>query len=320
LIIGATFWQHAPVALTALRAMTTLAILPLPENRGLAFLGDEKRGSFEITSACARRYLRAVNQNGKPNCNVVRPWIRAADVLRTPRHFWIIDFPPGMDEREAVLYRQPFVRIQRHVRPTWGERRECWWVHGDPRPEMRIALAKRDRFIATTAVSKHRLFVWLPPETLPDHQLIVFARDDDWFFGVLHSRFHQAWALRLGPRLREEESGGRYTPTTCFETFPFPWSPATPLGKLTRAQEEQRTAIAQAARALDAVRAEWLGDRTDPRRTLTALYDDRPAWLQRAQAALDEAVAAAYGWPADLPDDDAITRLLALNQDRSDRP
>jgi hypothetical protein len=182
---------------------------------------------------------------------------------------------------------------------------------------MRIALAKRDRYIAVPRVAKHLIFAWLPPETLPDCQLIVFARDDDWFFGVLHSRFHHIWALCLGTQLREKESGFRYTPTTCFETFPFPWPPGTLLGKLTRAQDDQRTAIAQAARALDAVRADWLGDRTDPTHTLTALYNAPPGWLQRAHAALDETVAAAYGWPADLPDDEAVSRLLALNRERA---
>jgi hypothetical protein len=116
------------------------------------------------------------------------------------------------------------------------------------------------------------------------------------------------------------EDRPRYTPTTCFETFPFPWPPGTPLGKLTRAQDDHRTVIAQAARALDAQRGEWLGDRTDPQRTLTALYNARPAWLQDAHAALDEAVAAAYGWPSDLSDDEAVARLLALNRERTTTP
>ena len=62
-----------------------------------------------------------------------------------------------------------------------------------------------------------------PESTLPDHQLIVFARSDDYFFGVLHSRVHEVWALAQGTQLRERERGFRYTPTTCFETFPFPW-------------------------------------------------------------------------------------------------
>src|SRR5439155_9378479 len=80
--------------------------------------------------------------------------------------------------------------------------------------------------------------------TLADHQLFAFARDDDFFFGVLHSRLHEVWALKLGTRL---ETRPRYTPTTCFETFPFP--PPTP---------PQQTAIAEAARELDRLRNQWL--------------------------------------------------------------
>ena len=307
--------------LSASAADTTQARI-LPENRGLSFMGDTKVGPFDIPENLAREMLTARNPHGKPNSDVVRPWVNGLDITRTPQRMWIIDFPPGMEEREAMLYEQPYEYVRRHVRPKRAGNkravyRERWWIHGEARPDMRAALAKRDRYIATTTVSKHRMFVWLPPETLPDHQLIVFARDDDWFFGVLHSRFHQVWALRMGTQLEDRP---RYTPTTCFETFPFPWPPATPLGKLTRTQEDQRTAIAQAARALDAQRNEWLGDRSDPQRTLTALYNARPAWLINAHAALDDVVAAAYGWPADLPDDEILSRLLALNRERTATP
>ena len=49
------------------------------------------------------------------------------------------------------------------------------------------------------------------------------------------------------------------------------------------------------------------------KRTLTKLYNTRPQWLANAYAALDAAVAAAYGWPADIADDDALRELLTLN-------
>src|SRR5689334_24164656 len=83
--------------------------------------------------------------------------------------------------------------------------------------------------------------------TLPDHQLIAFARSDHYFLGVLHSRVHEVWARSQGTQLREVESGFRYTPTTCFETFPFPEPTAA-----------QREAVAAAARELDALRSNWL--------------------------------------------------------------
>ena len=127
----------------------------------------------------------------------------------------------------------------------------------------------------------------------------VFARDDDYTFGILHSRIHEVWARDKGTQLRESESGFRYTPTTCFETFPFPH----PTG-------EQREAIANAAAELNRLRE---GDT----RALTNLYNARPTWLDNAHAALDAAVADAYGWAADLGDGEILERLLGLNLERA---
>lgn len=162
--------------------------------------------------------------------------------------------------------------------------------------------------------------------------------------------------MALGTQLREKESGFRYTPTTCFETFPFP-----------RPTPAQESAIADAAKELNELRERWLnppewtaekilefpGSITGPwlryidpksvdaktgvgtvryprlepkgtdcaarlkRRTLTNLYNERPAWLDIAHKKLDAAVAAAYGWPADLTDEQILERLLALNLERA---
>src|SRR2546421_136624 len=99
----------------------------------------------------------------------------------------------------ADVYEAPFEYIRSHVRPVRATARSGdrtgvpWWIHQRPRPDMRSGIETLSRFIATPTVSKHRLFVWLTAPTLPDHQLIIFARDDDYFFGVLHSRFHEVW-------------------------------------------------------------------------------------------------------------------------------
>ena len=121
------------------------------------------------------------------------------------------------------------------------------------RPEMRRSVSALYRFIVTPTTSKHRAFAWMGPPVLPDHQLIVFARCDDYFFGVLHSRVHEVWARRQGTQLRERESGFRYTPTTCFETFPFPWSP-----RQEPAGDARVEAIAEAAKELERLRSNWL--------------------------------------------------------------
>ncbi len=99
---------------------------------------------------------------------------------------------------------------------------ERWWLHVEPRSGMRAALAGLPRYVATPRVSKHRVFVWLEPGILLDSACIAIARDADYTFGVLHSRVHELWARGTGTQLREVESGFRYTPTTTFESYPFP--------------------------------------------------------------------------------------------------
>ena len=222
----------------------------LPENRGTAFMGDTKVGPFDIPKDLALGMLSAKgNPNGRLNSDVVRPWANGREITGTPQRIWIIDFPPGMTEEDAAQYEVPFEHIFSHVKPYREEARSGdrtgvpWWIHQRPRPDMRQALHPLSRFIATARVSKYRLFTWFETRVLPDCQVIAFAREDDYFFGVLHSKVHELWARRQGTQLREVESGFRYTPTTCFETFPFPWppgknQPTIPLSK--RFQQQQR--------------------------------------------------------------------------------
>jgi type II restriction/modification system DNA methylase subunit YeeA len=244
--------------------------------------------------------------------------------------------------------------VEQHVkaarlRNREGSRRLTWWQHGRTGDAMRTALAPLSRFLALTQTAKHIVFRWEDAVVSPEQTIIVFARDDDYFFGVVHSRVHELWARSTGTQLREAESGFRYTPTTCFETFPFP-SPS----------EVQREAIATAAKELDTLRSRWLNPPewvkedvlefpasvdgpwarmvTNPnkdgigsaryvrlvpvdekaaaalkKRTLTNLYNDRPTWLANAHKALDDAVFAAYGWPPSLTDDELLAKLLDLN-------
>ncbi len=156
---------------------------------------------------------------------------------------------------------------------------------------------------------------------LPDHQLIVFARDDDYFFGVLQSHVHEVWALHMGTQL---ESRPRYTPTTCFETFPLPWAPGS-----EPTDDANYAAIAEAARRLNELREEYLDPAPNAdgspvlseaqlkKRTLTNLYNDRPKWLEDAHEKLDRAVFAAYGWDYPLDDQEILSRLLAENLRRA---
>ena len=279
----------------------------LRENLGIAFMGDTKGGPFDVPGTIAREWLRRPNPDGRDNRDVVRPWVNGLDLTRRPRDMWIVDFGTSMAREEAALYETPFEHVRRAVEPTRSRNRraayaERWWLHVEPRTGMRAALNGLDRYLATPILTKHRLFVWLPAGTVPDHQIIAIARDDDYTFGVLQSRVHTTWARRMGTQLREAESGSRYTPTTCFETFPFP-----------RPTDEQRAAIAEAAANLDRLRQGWLNppdrpyDLTDQelaRRTLTNLYNQNPTWLSDAHARLDAAVLDAYRWPLAIADEE----------------
>ena len=221
-------------------------------NAGVSFQGAIKRGQFDIEDEVASKMLAAPgNPHGRPNSDVMLPYLNGMDITRRTRNFWIIDF----GERpiaNAAMYQEPFAYLALHVKPKRQEAnqpkaRSEWWQHWNPRPEMNAALKKVKRFVATPRVAKYRLFVWLEAPTYPDCQLIVFARDDDYFFGVLHSQIHELWSLAKGTQLREKESGFRYTPTTCFETFPFP-----------KPTPEQTQEISEGARALDELRRNWL--------------------------------------------------------------
>ena len=226
----------------------------LSENQGLSFIGDQKSGAFDIDGDAAREMLREpTNINGRPNADVVVPWINGLDVTRRPRGMFIVDFGIRMDAADAAAYEAPFARIEKHVKPTRETARrkhyrERWWLHGETRPGMRAALKPLSRFVGTPRLAKHRLFVWLQSPTLPDSQIVAIAREDDYAFGVLHSRAHELWSLRMGTSLEDRP---RYTPTSTFGTFPFPWPLDTPDEALTDAQRAHRDAIAGAARALD---------------------------------------------------------------------
>lgn len=319
----------------------------LPENAGAAFVATVKAGPFDIPGATAREWLKLPNPNGRPNADVVRPWANGMDMTRRSSDTWIIDYGVDTQEAGAALYETPYRHVAEHVRPMRAaNKRETyrtrWWRMAEPIPKMRAALAGLPRYIATPVLAKHRLFVWMDAGILADHQLIAIAREDDTALGVLHSRFHELWALRMGTSLEDRP---RYTPTTTFETFPFPQGLTPDIPAQDYADNPHAVAIADASRALVDARARWLNppewvdwERTPEeaaagfparpvakpgheaalkKRTLTNLYNERPTWLDMLHRSLDEAVAAAYGWEWPMTDDEILRRLFELNQARA---
>lgn len=219
----------------------------LKENQGLCFMGTTKVGPFDIDAKTVRKMLLApLNPNGRPNSDVDRPWVNALDITRRPRNMFVIDFGTDMTEAAAALYELPFEYVRHHVKPVRLENNRAtyatnWWIHGEARGDLRQALKPLSRYILTSRVSKHRLFIWLTVATIPDSATFAIARQDDYFFGVLHSSIHEIWARAQGTQLREVESGFRYTPNSTFAPFPshgrpppnppkstLPWSKPSP--------------------------------------------------------------------------------------------
>lgn len=291
----------------------------LPENLGVAFIGIQKGGAFDIPGDLARSWLELPNAAGVSNAEVLRPFMGAREVAQGDRDMWLIDFDQ-MPIADARKYEAPFAYVEAHVKPARQELRRAnhvkyWWLHQESRPGMRRGLEGLSRFIATPMVSKHRFFVRLPVRIAPSNKLVVITSEDDYLFGVLSSSIHAAWALRMGGR----HGAGNdlvYQVGRCFETFHFP----------ARHAPHER-AVADAARHLETVRDHLLA--SDPKVNITRLYNEtdelraapdpaaRAMPLLLAQQRLDVAVAGAYGWEWPLSDDEILERLLALNLERA---
>jgi hypothetical protein len=249
---------------------------------GTSFIGTQKGGKFEITGQQARTWLRQPNLNGQSNADVLSPWINGLDIARRPLDFWIIDFGDRA-EADSCLYELPWAHCISSVRADRIGNREkraesAWWRLQRNRPELKSALQAIDSYIATARVAKYRLFTKISSAVQPDSQVVAFTRADDATFGILQSRCHELWSLRLGTSLEDRP---RYTPTTCFETFPFPAgltpadtahqrveilsaapnSPTVPPripASLSDPVRSAAVAIARAAQALNASRDHWL--------------------------------------------------------------
>lgn len=245
---------------------------PLPENSGLGFQGERVALTASIPPKLAERMLGTRNPHGKSNADVLRQLATATDPRRPSVH-WLIDFPATMDEREASLYEHPFHHLFRTMRPT----RNRWWVNPHADERLRATLARRARYLATPISAEPPAWTWFDSTVIPDDTLIAIARDDDFTHGILAARPFALWWRQFH---------SRRTPTLALTGYPFPWAPGTGLNALTSVQEEQRHAVAQAARKGD-------------------------------NESLNVAVAAAYGWSAELDDDAVLTRLGDLNRARA---
>lgn len=200
-----------------------------------------------------------------------RDWRRDWTDAGPPDEEWAVDFPPGADERDiaaAGVAGRCFVRTRTRI-PRHGAG-----------AELRIALAKCDRYLAAPAAGAFVRWRWVPGAVLPCGRLVVVARDDEFLAGVLASRWLEVWCRGNGGA--SAVAGAR--------SLPLPWAADTARGSLSDEQEERRAAVVRAWRAG--------GD---------GVADIPPETC--AAEELDAAVAAAYGWPAGVDEPEALARL-----------
>lgn len=303
----------------------------LRENEDRAFIGVVPGVEhFVIPGATARAWMTLPNPDGVSNAEVLRPFKVGEDITEGNKDRYIVDFSE-MTLEQAEKYEEPMALVRTKVKPEkekTNERhsRERWWQFKRTSPAMRAAIAPLPRYLGTSRVSKFRTFAWLPAGSIPADLVVVVAAAADYIYGVLNSTPHGLWAHRAGTFMGKGNDP-RYTPSTTFETFPFP-----------RPTPEGREAVEKAARQIENLRTHLKGQR-DPRRATDAATNDRNktltltgiynllaeyretgrelvtglAALDRAHTALDAAVAAAYGWAWPLPEDELLGKLLALN-------
>ncbi|MBR3194113.1 DNA methyltransferase [Bosea sp. (in: a-proteobacteria)] len=310
--------------------------LALHANEGLCSRGVSLHGSgFIVTPAEAE----ALGLGRRPGLDDhIRRYRNGRDLTARSRNVMAIDLF-GLSAAEV---RERFPEVYQHVKLRVKEEkdasgqligrdannrasyRELWWLFGEPRKELRPALAGLQRYIATVETAKHRVFQFLDASILPDNMLVAVALSDAFHLGVLSSRVHCVWALQSGGWLGVGNDP-RYSKSRCFDPFPFP-----------EIAEAQKQAIREPAEALDALRKDVLARHPDL--TLTGLYNVREAILagrslSAAEAdirdrglvlilnehheAIDAAVATAYGLPADAEDETILAMLVALNRDRA---
>ena len=306
--------------------------VPLRANDGISSPGVKLHGAgFIVTPAEAR----ALGLGTVPGLEAhIREYRNGRDLTATPRGVMVIDLF-GLTEEEVrsrfpAVYQwvNDKVRPEREAKasasPDSAQYAKLWWLHGKPRPQLRPVLAGLSRYIATVETTKHRNFQFVGHETLPDNMLIAIGIDDAADLAALSSRFHGVWAVTAGGRLGYGNDP-RYNKSKCFDPFPFP-DPT----------EAQKARLRQLGEELDAHRKAQQA--AHPKLTLTGMYNvleklragqriegkDREIYdqgligiLKGLHDQIDREVAAAYGWPDSLTDDEILHRLVDLNRERA---
>ncbi len=321
--------------------------------QGVIFLGEGFLLSPEEANALTKRH--------PPSAQVIFPIINGQEVNGTPDQSpgrFIVNFG-SRSEAAAKEFWGAYERVEQLVKPERAKDnralyRERWWQFAEGRRGLTDALPRVTRCFIAARTTKHLNFSSSPTNRVFSDALYVFTTDRWDHYAVVQSTLHEVWARKYSGAL---ETRLRYSPSDCFETFPFPgdlWQAANP--SLAQAGEQYHEHRRRLMREL------WLG--------LTDIYNlfhardlspelvtkvskksadvaragfDGLLELRRLHVALDNAVRDAYGWTdlnlghhfvevETLPENDRVRytigpaarkevlkRLLALNQERARR-
>jgi SAM-dependent methyltransferase len=302
--------------------------IALKSSEGLCSPGVKLHGAGFIVTTTEAEHLGLGRREGLEKH--IRLYRNGRDLTGNPRNVMVID----LFGLEAMEVRDRFPEVYQHILQTVKPERDqnnresykrLWWIFGEPRKDLRPALYGLGRFIVTPVTPKHRFFTFLDSEYLPDDALMNFAFADSFTLGVLSSSTKKVWIGANASSLGMYIGDIRYIKSRCFDPFPFP-----------AATDSQRAEIARIAEALDKHRKD--AQLRDPEITLTQMYnvlekvranaelsaDEKHIFdkaliliLKELHDELDAAVAAAYGWPVDLAEDEVLARLVALNKERA---
>ena len=277
------------------------AALALKANDGVCSPGVKLHGSGFIVTPQEAEHLGLGKRPGLERH--IRHYRNGRDLASRPRGVMVIDlFGLTVDE-----VRRRFPEVYQHVLTTVKPERDAnnrvtyrdnWWVYGEPRRELRPALAGLRRYIATVETTKHRVFQFLDASILPDNMLVAVGSDDAFILGVLSSRVHVVWALRAGGWLGIGNDP-RYSKSRCFDPFPFP-----------AADDLQKQRIRAISEDLNAHRKRVLAEH--PHLTLTGLYNVLEKLCTGSPDALDAAGRRIF--------DDGLVLILNLTESESRGP
>jgi hypothetical protein len=294
----------------------------LRANEGKSFIGSIVLGmgfTFDDTDtkgvASPLALMHELIAKDPRNAERIFPYIGGEEVNDSPTHAhhrFVINFG-DMSEDEARRWPDLMRIVEEKVKPQREKdnrdvRRRYWWRFGETTPALFAAIRGRERVLVISRVGEHGGFAFLPNTTVFSEQLVVFSTSDYTSFSLLQCRPHDVWSRFFGSSL---ESRFRYTPSDCFETFPFPEN------------FETNPALEAAGKEYYEFRAALMVERNEG---LTKTYnrfhdpdetDPKITRLRELHAAMDRAVLDAYGWTdlrptcgflldyEDDPDDDA---------------